>query len=245
MKLNCDMGESFGNYALGQDLEVMPNIHMANIACGFHAGDPNIIERTVAAAVAHNVEIGAHPSYPDLQGFGRRNMEISPAEVRQMVIYQAGALEAFCRVAGSSLSYIKPHGALYNNMMVNDDLLGGVMEAVASYKPAVKLMIQATPNWQHHQQLADNYGVELLWEAFADRSYEDNGSLRNRRYDDALLTAEQILERVTTLCSTGTIISVNGKTLEFPIDALCVHGDSPAGARQIGQIRQLLDQSNR
>ena len=242
MKLNCDLGESFGHYSLGQDLDVIPNIHMANVACGFHAGDANIMAQTVAAAVQHNVIIGAHPSYPDLQGFGRRNMDVNPEEVCQMVIYQAGALQGFCHAAGTSLSYIKPHGALYNTMMVNDDLLGGVIKATAAFGPEMKLMVQATPNWQHHHKLADNYGVELLWEAFADRSYEDDGSLRNRRYNDALLTAEQILERVKTLCSTGTIISLTGKKLEFPIDALCVHGDSAAGARQIGQIRQLLDQ---
>ncbi len=245
MKLNCDMGESFGNYTLGHDLEVMPNIHMANIACGFHAGDPNIIEQTVRSAVAHGVEIGAHPAYPDLQGFGRRNMNVTPSEARQYVIYQAGALEAFCRATGTKLNYIKPHGAMYNKMMVNDDLLGGIMQAVAEYDPQVKLMIQATPNWQHHQKLADNYGVDLLWEAFADRSYEENGSLRDRRFNDALLTAEQVLERVATLCSTRTIISITGKILEFPIDALCVHGDSAAGVSQIRQIRRLLDQSTK
>lgn len=243
MKLNCDMGESFGKYTLGNDFNVMPSIHMANIACGFHAGDAGVMEETVKAAVANHVEIGAHPGFPDLQGFGRRNMDVSPDETRQYIIYQAGALDAFCRVHGSHLSYIKPHGAMYNSMMVNDDLMGGIMQGATQYGSGVKLMIQATPNWEHHQKMAENFGVELLWEAFADRSYEDNGSLRNRKYDDALLTEEQIVDRVTVLVKHGTITSITGKTLSFPIDALCVHGDSPAGVKQIKQIRELLDQS--
>lgn len=241
MKLNCDMGESFGRYTLGNDSAVMPYIHMANIACGFHGGDPNVMEQTVQAAVHHNVAIGAHPSYPDLSGFGRRNMDITPAEARQYIIYQAGALEGFCRAQGTRLSYIKPHGAMYNTMMKNDDLMGGIMAGVARYGGDVKLMIQATPNWPHHQKLADDFGVKLLWEAFADRAYEADGSLRNRRFSDALLTSEQILARVKYLIETGTITAITGQTLQFPIDALCVHGDTDAGVNQIKEIRKLLD----
>ncbi len=243
MKLNCDMGESFGRYVLGNDLAVMPSIHMANIACGFHAGDPNIIEETVLAAVKHGVEIGAHPSYPDLQGFGRRNMDVLSDDVRRMILYQVGALDAFCRVAGTSLSYVKPHGALYNSMMIDNQLLSGALQAVVDYNPELKLMVQATPRWQKHQALASEYGVSLLWEAFADRAYEDDGSLRNRRLPGAVLSEEEILKRVTTLCQTGSIVTFSGTELRFPIDVLCVHGDTESGV-QISMIRELLDKYN-
>lgn len=245
MKLNCDMGEAFGRYSFGHDEYIMPHIHMANVACGFHAGDPGIMKKTVARAVSHNVEIGAHPSYPDVQGFGRRNMELSPKEVYGIVIYQAGALEAFCRAGGSRLSYIKPHGALYNTMMREEKILSAIMEAVASYNPQLRLMIQASTHWKQHKKMAAKHGIELYLEAFADRSYEEDGSLRNRSFDDALLTEKQVLARVELLCNEGIVEAVSGKSLEFPVDVLCVHGDSPAGVKQIREIRDILDRGQR
>lgn len=242
MKLNCDMGEGFGRYSFGEDDKIMEHIHMANIACGFHAGDPAIMEKTVNLAVARGVEIGAHPSYPDLEGFGRRNMALSPEDVRRLVLYQAGALAAFCTAAGGRLSYIKPHGALYNTMMGDDEMLSAVLAATASCGSEMKLMIQATSRWRHHQELAAEYGVGLYLEAFADRAYEEDGSLRNRRHADALLCADQVIGRVEMLCRDGRILAVTGKILEFPVETLCVHGDSPAGVEQIGRIRALLEQ---
>jgi UPF0271 protein len=244
MKLNCDMGESFGRFKLGNDAGVIPHIHMANIACGFHAGDHNVMEETVLAAKKHGVEIGAHPSYPDLQGFGRRDMGVSADEIRRMVIYQAGALDAFCRAAGTSLSYVKAHGAMANKVMIDNDLFTGVLKAVADYNRDLKLMVQGTPRWQEHQALASEYGVSLIWEGFADRAYEEDGSLRNRRLSGAVLSGEEILNRVESLCQNNPIVAVSGKELQFPIDSLCVHGDTEAGVNQIAQIRELLDKAN-
>lgn len=245
MRLNCDMGEGFGRYSFGVDNRIMPHIHMANIACGFHAGDPAIMRQTVKMALQHGVEIGAHPSYPDLQGFGRRKMDISLEDIQQLLLYQAGALAAFCRAEGGRLCYIKPHGALYNAMMEQEEILLAVLQGVADYNRGeaarVKLMIQATDNWQHQRDLAAQYGVELYLEAFADRSYEEDGRLRNRKYDDALLDAAAVLERVTLLSRSGKIRAVSGKYLEFPVDSLCVHGDSAAGVDQIAEIRAVLE----
>ncbi len=245
MKLNCDMGEGFGRYGFGVDGMIMPHIHMANIACGFHAGDPAIMRQTVRMAMEYGVEVGAHPAYPDLQGFGRRNMDISPDDIRQIILYQAGALSAFCRAEGGRLAYIKPHGALYNTMMAKEDILLAVIEGVAEYNSGgeaeVRLMIQATANWQHQQDIAARRGVRLYLEAFADRSYEEDGSLRSRKYVDALLDRPAVLERVRLLLRHGIIRAVTGKELRFPVDSLCVHGDSDAGVSQIATLRALIE----
>ena len=241
MKLNCDMGESFGAYKIGRDEEAMAHVHMANIACGAHAGDPMVMEKTVALAVTHGVTIGAHPGYPDLQGFGRRPIDYSPAEVRAMVIYQTGALAAFCRAAGSRLGYVKPHGSLYNTMMVDDTVLTAVFQAVASYDADLPVMIQATPRWPDHEKRAHDIGVALLWEAFADRAYESDGRLRKRNLPGAVLGSEEIVKQARTLCEQRCIISRDGKKLEFPVDALCVHGDSESSISVISQLRKLVD----
>ena len=239
--LNADMGESFGAWNMGDDAELLKIVSSANIACGFHAGDPAVMEETVLSAKKYNVEIGAHPSYPDLQGFGRRNMEVSVSEVRQMVIYQAGALDAFCRVAGTSLSFVKIHGVMANTMMKDNELLVAVIKAVAEYNTDLKLMLHGTPWWKEHQALAVEYGVSLLWEGFADRAYEEDGSLRNRRLSGAVLSEEEILHRVESLCQNNPIVAVTGKELRFPIDSLCVHGDTEAGVKQIAKIRRIRD----
>jgi UPF0271 protein len=241
MKLNCDMGESFGAYRIGRDDDVMEHVHMANIACGAHAGDPMVMEKTVALAVQHGVTIGAHPGYPDLQGFGRRPIDYSEDEVRTMIIYQTGALAAFCAAAGTGLGYVKPHGSLYNTMMADDAVLSAVFQAMASYDAEIPVMIQATPRWQHHERLAKERGISLLWEAFADRAYESDGSLRKRNLSGAVLGGDEIITQAQTLCEQHCIISTDGKKLEFPVDALCVHGDSESSISVISQLRKLVD----
>ncbi len=241
MKLNCDMGESFGPYKIGGDEAVIPHVHMANIACGAHGGDPMVMEKTVAMAVKHKVTVGAHPGYPDLQGFGRRNIEYVPDEIRTMILYQTGALAAFCAAAGTPLGYIKPHGTLYNNMMVNEDILIAIIQAVASYNAEIPLMIQATPRWQKHEQLAQDNGITLLWEAFADRAYEADGSLRKRNLPKAVHDSENILRQSEILCKDNFIEATDGTRLEFPVDALCVHGDSESSIQVISQLRKLVD----
>ena len=241
MKLNCDMGESFGPYKIGCDEEVMKHVHMANIACGAHGGDPLVIERTVAMAVEHKVIVGAHPGYPDLQGFGRRVIDYTMDEIRTMVLYQTGALAAFCKAAGTQLGYVKPHGMLYNTMMANDKVITPIFQAVASYDAEIPVMIQATPRWQHHQQLADEHGITLLWEAFADRAYEADGSLRKRNLPGALHIRENVLKQAEVLCRDKYIEAADGTRLEFPVDALCVHGDSPSSIAVVAQLRKVVD----
>ena len=241
MKLNCDMGESFGSYKIGRDHEVMEHVHMANIACGAHAGDPMVMEKTVAMAVKHGVIIGAHPGYPDVQGFGRRNIDFTPDEIRTMILYQTGALTAFCRAAGAPLGYVKPHGTLYNTMMADDTILTAVFQAMASYDSEIPVMIQATPRWQHHKQIAQGLGITLLWEAFADRAYEADGSLRKRNLPDAVHGSETILKQTEILCREGYIVATDGTRLEFPVDALCVHGDSQSSIAVISRLRKLVD----
>jgi len=241
MKLNCDMGESFGSYSIGRDDEVMAHVHMANIACGAHAGDPIVLEKTVALAVAHGVMVGAHPGYPDVQGFGRRFIDFSEDEIRTMVLYQTGALAAFCRAAGTGLGYVKPHGMLYNTMMADDKVLAAVFQAVAAFDSKVPVMIQATPRWQQHEKLAGSHGLAILWEAFADRAYESDGSLRKRSLPGAVLESSGVLSQAQTLCEQHCIVAADGTRLEFPVDALCVHGDSEASISVIVQLRKLVD----
>jgi UPF0271 protein len=241
VKLNCDMGESFGAYKIGCDEEVMPHVHMANIACGAHGGDPMVMEKTVAMAVKHRVLVGAHPGYPDLQGFGRRDIAFTADEIRTMILYQTGALAAFCMAAETPLGYVKPHGTLYNTMMVNEAILIAVFQAVASYNSKIPVMIQATPSWQHHEQLAHDHGVMLLWEAFADRAYEPDGTLRKRHLPKAVHDSEHILKQSEILCREHVIVATDGTKLEFPVDALCVHGDSESSISVISQLRKLVD----
>lgn len=160
--LNCDMGESFGAWQMGDDAHAMPLVDQANLACGFHAGDPLTIQRSVALAVRHGVSIGAHPAYPDLQGFGRRHLACSAEEVQALVLYQLGALDAFCRAAGTQLAYVKPHGALYNDLLRSDELFEAVLAACARYRPGLPLMVLALadnrreqrPNDRHQQQIS-------------------------------------------------------------------------------------------
>ncbi len=238
MLLNCDMGESFGNYTIGADDVVMPFVDLANIACGMHASDPEVMDTTVALAVRHNVLVGAHPGYPDMQGFGRRDMALSPGEVLNMVRYQVGALAAFCTAHGSKVSYIKPHGALYHAMMAQPAILESLLEVARQYE--AKLMLLANSDWQEYRRRADRHGVELFLEGFVDRGYEDDGTLVHRSKAGALLGEQEMLDRVRGLCDGAPIVSIHGKTLSFPIDTLCVHGDGK-GVPLIKAFRELID----
>lgn len=173
--LNCDIGESFGAWVMGMDAQVMPFIDCANIACGFHAGDPSVMRKTVGLALRHGVTIGAHPAYPDLNGFGRRSMKCSPEEIRDLLHYQIGALDGICRAQGGRVEYVKPHGALYNDMMANPEILRAVLSAVKEYDADVAVMILSTVDNELSQSIANEYGVRLMFEAFADRAYTSKG----------------------------------------------------------------------
>ncbi len=184
MLLNCDLGESYGSWTMGHDEEVMPHIDQANVACGFHGGDPLTMRKTLRLAAEHGVKVGAHPAYPDLVGFGRRPMNLTADEIVANLQYQVAALEGMAASQGLHVEYVKPHGALYNDMMAKDDVRAAVMEAVASYHRPIALMLQATPDANAHRDEAAAHGISLLFEAFADRCYDATAACRRRRSSD-------------------------------------------------------------
>jgi UPF0271 protein len=240
MLLNCDLGESYGNWRMTTDPDVMPHIDQANVACGFHAGDPVTIATTLTLAAQHGVTVGAHPAYPDLVGFGRRSMALSAEELRAALHYQIAALEGMARVAGTSVQYVKPHGALYNDMMANTTVRETVMSAVSAYRGGLALMLQGTPDAPQHREEAAAHDLPLLFEAFADRCYDDDGRLLSRRKPGAVHSREKMLEQVKQLVTAGTVTTVSGKTLNLPVDTLCVHGDNAEGVAAIRDIRALI-----
>ena len=240
LMLNCDLGESFGSWKMGRDEDVMPHIDQANIACGFHGGDPLIMQKTLAMAKQNNVMVGAHPAYPDLVGFGRRPMQCSADEITAFVQYQAAALEGMAKIQDLELAYVKPHGALYNDMMAKESVRAPIMQAIADFHKPVRLMLQATPEMEQHRAEADALGVELWFEAFADRCYDDDGKLLSRSKPGAVHTREKMLAQVEQICNQGTVTSVSGDTLELKPDTLCVHGDNEEGIAAIIEIRNLI-----
>jgi len=238
--LNCDLGESFGSWTMGMDASVMPFIDQANIACGFHGGDPLVISKTLTLAKAQGVRVGAHPSYPDLVGFGRRSMNCSADEIKALVTYQVAALDGMAASQGLELNYAKPHGALYNDMMAKSQVRHAIMDAMAAYHRPLRLMLQATPQAEKHRVEAAERGLELYCEAFADRCYDDDGGLLPRSKAGAVLSREKMLAQVQQLNEQGTITTVSGQTLTLQADTLCVHGDNLEGVQAIEAIRALI-----
>ena len=241
MKLNCDLGESFGSWKMGLDEHVMPHITMANIACGFHAGDPDVIACTLKLAKKHNVTIGAHPSYPDLQGFGRRSMALSELELINCLHYQIAALEGMARVNNLTIDYVKPHGALYNDMMKSDVIFSTVLKAIATYPTELKLMILATKQSSEYLAYAKKHSVELILEAFADRQYTDEGLLVSRDLDGSVHNKAALLAQVSQLLKTGSVTTRSGNTLSLNADSLCVHGDNTDSIALIKEINALCN----
>ncbi|BBP81478.1 MULTISPECIES: 5-oxoprolinase subunit PxpA [Pseudomonas] len=240
--LNCDMGESFGAWTLGDDEHAMPLVDQANLACGFHASDPMTMLRTVELAVDHDVTIGAHPAYPDLVGFGRRRMELPPDEVRALVLYQIGALDAFCRASGTQVAYVKPHGALYNDLVRNDALLEAVLDACASYRKGLPLMVLALADNRRELRLADAADVPLMFEAFADRAYLSDGQLAPRRLEGAVHhDPERIIAQAVAIARGEAFADIDGKPLQLVADSLCVHGDNPESLAVLRRLRAHLD----
>jgi len=240
--LNCDMGESFGAWAMGNDDLAMPLVDQANLACGFHAADPLTMQRTVALAARHGVNIGAHPAYPDLTGFGRRHLACSADEVRAMVLYQLGALDAICRAAGRRVEYVKPHGALYNDLVCDDALLTAVLEACAAFRADLPLMVLALADNTRERRLAEATGVPLLFEAFADRAYLSDGRLAPRRLEGALhRDPERILAQALAIARGEDFPDLDGKPLCLRADSLCVHGDNPESLAVLRRLRAALD----
>ena len=240
--LNCDIGESFGSWTMGLDAEVMPFIDCANIACGFHAGDPSIMRKTVALALAHNVKVGAHPAYQDLVGFGRRSMACSAQELQDLLHYQIGALDGICRAQGTRVSYVKPHGAMYNDMMASPQQLRTVVQAVAAYDVNLPLMLMATRDNRAAQAIGDEFGVTLWFEAFADRAYDSAGRLVSRQLPGAVHhDPDVIVQQALTLAAGEPLQSNDGSALYLQANTLCVHGDNVSSVSAVQRIREALN----
>ncbi len=236
--LNCDMGESFGNYKIGQDDEVIKYITSANIACGFHAGDPNVMRYTVKLAKKNDVAIGAHPGFPDLQGFGRRKMDIPPEEVKNLIIYQVGALQAIAKTEGVILQHVKPHGALYN-MISNDKKLGqAVAEAILEIDKNLILVGLAN---SEIISIALKLGLKVAREGFADRAYNSDSTLVKRSSAGAVISdPDLIAERVIKMIDQQKVETIDGKIIDLQIDTVCLHGDNKNALNVIKAIRKIL-----
>jgi len=236
--LNCDMGESFGNYKIGQDDEVIKYITSSNIACGFHAGDPNVMSYTVKLAKENNVAIGAHPGFPDLQGFGSRKMDIPPEEVKNLITYQIGALQAIAKAEGMSLQHVKPHGALYN-MMANDKKLGqAVVEAILKID---KDLILVALSKSEIIDIALKLGLRVAREGFADRAYNSDGTLAKRSIPGSVISnPDLIAKRVIKMIDQQKVETIDGKTIDLQIDTICLHGDNKNALNVIKAIRKIL-----
>ncbi|PTR01620.1 UPF0271 protein [Mucilaginibacter yixingensis] len=221
--LNCDMGEAFGNYPMPNDETLMNYITSANIACGYHAGDPAVMQQTVAMAIKKNVAIGAHPGLPDLQGFGRREMKISANEAYQITLYQIGALHAFVKAAGGKLNHVKAHGALYNMAAKDAALAKAIVQAVHDFDPSLILYALAGSQMV---EAAHKISIKTASEVFADRTYQDDGSLTPRTQSNAMITNEaDSIKQVLLMVKQQQVISTSGKTISLNADTLCLHGD--------------------
>lgn len=236
--LNCDLGESFGAYTMGLDEEVIPYVTSINAACGYHAGDPLIMEKTMALAAEHGVAVGAHPGFPDLMGFGRRPMNVTPEEAGAYVKYQMGALMAFARSHGLRLQHVKPHGALYNMAAKDAALARGIAEAVASVDKEVYLMGLAGSVMLEE---AEKAGLPVISEVFADRAYNDDGSLVSRRLPGAVIhDAKAAADRAVLMAKENKVVSINGKAINIRADSICVHGDNAKAIELVRKIRAAL-----
>ena len=240
--LNCDLGESFGRYTLGLDDQVIPLISSANIACGFHASDPVIMEKTVKMAKEHQVSIGAHTGFPDLMGFGRRNMAISPEEAKAYTLYQISALGGMCQANGMRLQHVKPHGALYNMAAKDYALSLAICEAIHDYDPEIIVMGLSGGEMI---RAAKDCGLKAASEVFAARGYEEDGTLVNRRKEGAMITDEdEAIARVIRMVKEGVVTAVTGKDIPIQADSVCVHGDGEKALLFVEKIRKVLTEND-
>jgi len=239
--LNADLGESFGTYKLGLDEELLNHITSANIACGFHAGDYMVMQKTVSMAVSKNVGVGAHPGFPDLQGFGRRNMHMKPEEVRNLVIYQIGALQAFAKAEGTQLKHVKPHGALYNMAAADSELARAIAEAVKEVAPETILLALANSEMV---KAAQDVGIKVAQEVFADRAYNPDGTLVPRSIPGAVIQdPTQATERALRMVLEGKVTAIDGQEVHIVADSICVHGDNPQAVKLASNIRKELERA--
>ena len=236
--LNCDLGESFGAYTMGMDDKVIPLISSCNIACGYHASDPLVMQQTIAMAKEAGIGIGAHPGYPDLMGFGRRNMTVSPAEAGAYVTYQLGALYAFAKSAGMKLQHVKPHGALYNMAGKDYKLALAIAKAVQAFDPSLILMGLAG---SESVKAAKDIGLPVAQEVFADRAYMPDGSLVPRSREGAVIHDEELaISRVVRMVKENKVETIDGVDIEIVPDSICVHGDNVKALKFVTKIREAL-----
>ena len=237
--LNADVGESLGPWSMGDDAQLIPLVSSVNIACGFHAGDPVTIGRTVGLAIAADAAIGAHPGYPDLAGFGRRDMDLGAEELEAAIVYQVGAVAAFARAAGSELRHVKAHGALYNRAAADTRVAETVVRAVRRVSPELILVGLAGSALVGAGRAA---GLTVAAEAFPDRVYEADGSLRSRRLAGAVLTdSTAIADRAVAMARDGRVTAVDGSTVRVVADTLCLHGDTPGAVEHARAVRAALE----
>lgn len=240
--LNCDLGESFGAYTIGVDEDILPFLTSANIACGFHGGDPSVMRKTVQLALQNKVAIGAHPGFPDLIGFGRRNMDVSPQEVYDMVVYQIGALAGFVKSEGGTMQHVKPHGALYNIAAKKQDFAEAIARAVYKVDPSLILF---GLSGSELVSAGEKIGLTTAHEVFADRTYQMDGTLTPRTQSNALITDdEQAVSQVVRMIKEGKVLSQQGKDIVIQADTVCIHGDGSHALIFARLIRQFLEKSN-
>ena len=237
--MNCDMGESFGAYHIGADDAVFPFITSANVACGFHGGDPTVMRTTLVKARERSVAVGAHPGFPDLIGFGRRNMDVSPDEVYDLVVYQVGALMGVARAARMELQHVKPHGALYNMAAANRPLAAAIARAVRDIDKQLALF--GLPG-SHLISEGQTAGLTTAGEAFADRNYMNDGSLVSRKRPDAQVhDADEAVQRAIRMVHEGKVRSIDGQDIALKVDTICLHGDGPHAAEFAQRLRAGLE----
>jgi UPF0271 protein len=240
--INCDLGESYGTFKIGNDEKIMPHITSANIACGFHAGDPIIMAQTVNLAKKHGVAVGAHPSYPDLLGFGRREMRLTLEEIRNYTIYQVSALQGFAKIAGLNLQHVKPHGALYNTAVKDEETSKGIVEAV---KALDKCLIIFAPSKSVLAKIATDAGLRVAYEFFTDRAYNADGSLVSRKQPNSIITEPSlVLSRTIKVLREGKVLALNGETVTLgKVHTICVHGDTPTAIKLTEVLKKELVKS--
>lgn len=236
--LNADVGESYGAWTLGDDAAVLRSVTSANVACGFHAGDPRVMRTTCAAAASAGVSIGAHPGYRDLAGFGRRNLDISPGELRDEIVYQLGALQAIARSANTAVRYLKPHGALYNTIVHDEAQAGAVVEAILAVDPLLPIL---APAGSVIERMSAAAGIHVVTEAFADRAYRSDGTLVDRRQPGAVLhSVSAVVDQVLRLVLEGTVTTIDGTVIELDARSVCLHGDTPGAVQLAAAVRAEL-----
>lgn len=241
--LNCDMGESYGNYSIGMDEAVMAHISSANIACGWHAGDPMVMDKTVAMAKAAGVRPGAHPGYPDLLGFGRRSMKCSGDEIRRYLTYQVGALMGFCKQHDIKLQHVKPHGALYLDSVENEELARGVAQAITGLDPDLIFVALAGKKGETMRRMGEELGLKVAYEAFPDRAYTPEGTLVPRKEPGAVISDPELVAKRALEMANGFVIASDGSRIELDVQTLCVHGDNQGAVDLVRNIRELLTEN--